>query len=82
MSATETKTAIYELVDGIQDEQFLKAVFIILEKQAHTEVDFWTQLSDEQQVSIHRGLADADAARMKPFEEVLRKYQSWMNTTF
>ena len=75
MSATETKTAIYELVNGIQDEQFLKAVFTILEKQVHTEVDFWTQLSDEQRASIHCGLADADAGRVKPFQKVLRKYQ-------
>lgn len=75
MSVIETRTAIHELIDGIQDEQFLQAVFTILEKQIYTETDFWPQLSDQQQASIRRGIADADAGRMKPFEEVLRKYQ-------
>lgn len=75
MSVIETKTAIHELVDGIQDEQFLQAVFTILEKQAHTEVDFWNHLSDNEQAAIHRGIADADAGRTKLFQDVLRKYQ-------
>lgn len=74
MSATETRTAIYQLVETIQDEQFLQAVYTILEKQATSENDFWDDLSDSQIQAIKRGLADADAGRMKPFQEVLQKY--------
>ncbi|CAN5311673.1 hypothetical protein BH09BAC4_BH09BAC4_30920 [soil metagenome] len=75
MSATETKTAIYQLVERIEDELFLQAVYTILEKQAASKHDFWTELPDEQKVSIKRGIADADAGRARPFKEVLQKYQ-------
>lgn len=75
MSATETKTAIYQLVETIQDEQFLQAVYTILEKQATSEHDFWDYLADEQKDSIKRGMADADAGRVKLFQEVFKKYQ-------
>jgi len=75
MSVIETRTAIHHLVDEIRDEQFLQAVYTILEKQTHVEIDFWTQLSDEDKVTIHRGIADADAGRVKPFRDVLRKYE-------
>lgn len=75
MSATETKTAIYQLVETIQDEQFLQAVYTILEKQATSEHDFWDCLADEQKESIKRGIADADADRIRPFQQVLQKYQ-------
>ena len=75
MSVIETKTAIHHLVDEINDEQFLQAVYTILEKQTLVEVDFWTQLSDKDRNAIERGIADADAGRVKPFRQVLGKYQ-------
>lgn len=75
MSATETKTAIYQLVESIEDEQFLQAVYTILEKQVGSKQDFWNDLPDDQKVSIKRGIADADAGRARPFQDVLQKYQ-------
>ncbi|SFC81171.1 hypothetical protein [Spirosoma endophyticum] len=75
MSATETKTAIYQLVENIEDEQFLQAVYTILEKQVASKQDFWNDLPDDQKVAIKRGMADADAGRARPFHEVLQKYQ-------
>lgn len=75
MSATKTKTAIYQLVEEIQDEQFLRAVYTILEKQAASEHDFWDHLTAGQKEAIKRGMADADAGRMRPVQEVLQKYR-------
>lgn len=75
MSATETKLAIYQLVETIQDEQFLQVVYTILEKQATAEHDFWNDLSNGQKEAIERGITDANAGRLKPFQEVLQKYQ-------
>ena len=75
MSATETKNAIYLLVEDIQDEQFLRAVYTILEKQASSEHDFWEHLTAVEKAAIKRGLDDADSGRVKPVQQVLQKYQ-------
>ena len=72
---TITKSAIHQLVDTIQDEQFLSAVFTILEKQATSEADFWHTLPEEQKAAILQGIADADLGRFKPVKDVLAKYQ-------
>ena len=75
MSATETKAAIHQLIEGIDDEQFLQAVYTILEKQAAPEPDFWLSLTDAEKQAIQKGTADAQAGRSKPYQDVLAKYQ-------
>ncbi len=74
MSAIETKSAIHQLVDEINDEQFLQAVYVILEQKATPEPDFWDNLTQPQQAAIKNGIVDADNGRLKPYQQVLNKY--------
>lgn len=75
MSGIETKSAIHQLVDEINDEQFLQAVYVILEQRVTPEADFWDQLTESQKAAIKQGVADADYGRTKPYQQVLSKYQ-------
>lgn len=75
MIAEIIKTDIHRLIDSIEDEQFLNALYTILEKQAITTTDFWPTLSPDDQAAIRTGVADADAGRMRPMAAVMQKYQ-------
>lgn len=74
MSTIETKSAIHQLVDEINDEQFLQAVYVILEQKAAPEPDFWDALTESQRSAIKKGVSDADNGRSKPYQQVLNKY--------
>ncbi|MCY7356134.1 MAG: hypothetical protein LH609_01445 [Rudanella sp.] len=74
MSTIETKSAIHQLVEEINDDQFLQAVYIILEQKAVPESDFWGELTETQRQAIRKGIDDANEGRTKPYQEVLNKY--------
>ncbi len=54
----------------------------ILEKIAQLrkedQTDWWDTLSDPEKDSIRKGLADADAGRMKPHSEARKLYERWL----
>jgi predicted transcriptional regulator len=75
MSTIETKYAIHQLVEEIDDQQFLEAVYVILERKAVPETDFWDELSETQKAAIRRGIDDATKGKLKPYQQVLSKYQ-------
>ncbi|GAA4463780.1 hypothetical protein GCM10023189_42180 [Nibrella saemangeumensis] len=74
MTTEDLKADIHQLVERIQDPQFLNAVYTILEKQAASERDFWTALTPEQQAGIEEGIKDAEAGRVRTMADVMRKY--------
>ena len=75
MSAIETKSAIHQLVNEINDEQLLQAIYVVLGQKATPEPDFWDELTQPQRTAIKKGISDADNGRSKPYQEVLSKYQ-------
>ncbi len=42
-------------------------------KQLLGKGDFWEELSEAKKAHIDKGIADNDAGRNKPFDEVMRK---------
>lgn len=40
--------------------------------------DWWDNVSDEEKVSIARGIADADNKKMKPHSEAKKLYEKWL----
>ena len=75
MTTEVIKTDIHRLIESIQDEQFLNALYTILEKHAITTTDFWPTLSADDQAAIRAGVADANAGRVRPMAAVMQKYQ-------
>lgn len=51
--------------------EYLKFPF----EEVNPKVDFWPRLTEAQQRDIDDGLADADANRVRPLQDVLKKYQ-------
>lgn len=74
MSVTELRSGLHKLVDVVSDEQLLTAVYTILDNQASTERDFWTDLSPAQQADIQAGLADLEAGRSQLITNIKRTH--------
>jgi len=58
------------------DEKSLKLVRAVLEVQE--ENDWWDDLSEAAKASIEEGLKDAEAGRLTPHKEVMKKYKKWL----
>lgn len=46
-------------------------------KELTSKGDFWESLDDAQKAHIEKGMADNDAGRHKPFEQVMKKYHAF-----
>lgn len=75
MSAIELKTSLHELIEQVQDEQILAAVYTILDKQRQDDQDFWYRLSPTQKADIQAGLADLEAGKTVLASEVFARYK-------
>ena len=58
------------------DEKVVKIVYAMLEADA--QKDWWDDVSDEAKASIERGLNDAEAGRVIPHKEAMKKYKKWL----
>ena len=74
MSVTELKSGLHQLIDQIEDEQFLVDLSKLI--KARTQSDFWDELSDSTKASIQRGLEDAAEGRVRDAWEVLEELKN------
>lgn len=75
MSAIELKSGLHELIDRVQDEQILEAVYTILNKQQLDDQDFAHRLTPDQRADIQVGLDDLEAGRTLSAQEVFARYK-------
>lgn len=75
MSTVELKSGLHQLIDEVQDEQILAAVYTILDKQRPAEDDFWLRLTPEQQADIEAGVAALKEGRKMSAADVFARYK-------
>ena len=74
MTVIEVKTALHKLIDKTEDLNVLKSVLLILGKITEKkESDFWDLISDEEKVSIEKGLSQSKKGELISNEDVLRE---------
>ncbi len=71
MSTTELKYNLVKLIESINDNRTLQALYTLLSKKVETEIDFCDQLSDEEKKGIEEGLAQIERGETIPHEEVM-----------
>lgn len=47
-------------------------------KESSTPGDWWDEISEAEKAGILRGIADLEAGRTTPHEEVVKKYEHWL----
>ncbi len=61
MGPIELKSNLHKIVDRIQDEQLLRAIYSFLEKHENSEDgQMWKQLTDEQKKEILQAYEDSE----------------------
>ena len=74
MSTSELKSNLHHLIDQIDDNSILRAVYKLLsEKGSGAQEDWWEQLSENYKDLIEQGLKELDEGKGIPHEEVMRK---------
>ena len=72
MQATPLKADIHQLVDRVDDKNFLSAIKELLKIQVK-EKDFWDELSEEQQKAILKSLKQAKDGHTYPHAQVVEE---------
>ena len=77
MNTIELKTNLHNLIDNINDNKILHAVYILLTKKEE-ETDFWDELPEHLKEAINKSLSQSEKGEVKPNEEIMKKYQKWL----
>ena len=72
MGTAELKTNINQLLNGINDDSLLQAVYTLLSKATAND-DWYDNLPKEAKESIRRGIKDADNKRFVDQKDVQSK---------
>lgn len=73
MSTIELRSSLHELIEKVEDNSILKAVYAILEKFKSTKnKDWWDEISDAEKKSIMKGLKDIENDKVYSYAEVRR----------
>ena len=71
MSTLELKNDVLRLIVETDDAKVLEQVKLFITNILHSEKqDWWDTVSEEEKQSIKQGMADADAGKLIPHEEV------------
>ncbi len=84
MKTAELKTNLHQIIDGIEDNTILNAVYALLAKTFHpralgAKADFWDELSEEEKADIEHGLKDIERGKVFSHEEVMREVKTKFN---
>jgi hypothetical protein len=78
MSTIELKSSLHDLIEDIEDNNILSAVYLLLAKQQNKadEKDFWDELPDYVKVGIEEGLAQSERGEGIPHDEVMKQIKA------
>lgn len=67
---------LHKIIDQVEDEKILKAVYVLLEKEIVNNIDY--ELTVEQQAELDRRIAKHESGESKSYswEEVKQKIRS------
>ncbi len=77
MEIQSIKSELHAIIDQANDLKLLEAIRTLLRSKTD-DPDFWDQLPDSQKKSIERGLEQAANGQTTPHEDVMTKYEKWL----
>ncbi|MFN8255594.1 MAG: hypothetical protein U0W24_07890 [Bacteroidales bacterium] len=80
MGTMELKSELINLINEIQNENLLKAIYVLI---THKPVPSakglrWEDLPKDLQIEIEEGLEQAEKGEVVEHEEVMKKYKKWL----
>jgi uncharacterized beta-barrel protein YwiB (DUF1934 family) len=76
MGTIELESDLLRILNKIEDEQLLRAIYDFLKQGENTEVgQLWKTLSDEQKNEVYTSYEESkDDAKLSSWEEMKKKY--------
>ena len=78
MDVIELRSSLHELIENIEDNNILSAIYLLLAKQPSKIVkkDFWDDLPDHVKAGIEEGLAQSERGEGIPHVEVMKQIRA------
>lgn len=80
MSTAELKLSLHNLIDDIDNETLLKAIYVLITQKAETKanLDKWADFPESLKREIEEGLEQAKNGEVVEHQEVMKKYAKWL----
>ncbi|OQY04030.1 MAG: hypothetical protein B6I20_03850 [Bacteroidetes bacterium 4572_117] len=81
MGTVELKPSLHELIENIEDNKVLNAIYVLLVNQfkAEKKIDFWDELPDEVKKDIEEAIDEGNRDEVFTHEEVKKKMKEKYN---
>ncbi|MDF1548236.1 MAG: hypothetical protein P1P88_10475 [Bacteroidales bacterium] len=78
METYELKSSLHELIENIEDNNILSAIYLLLAKQGHKKIekDFWDELPKHVKAGIEEGLAQSERNEGIPHDQVMKQIKA------
>ena len=74
-SIQNMKIELIQWLTTLDDKSLIQKVIDL--RKAHTN-DWWTEISEEEKVSIKKGIVDADNGKLNSHSEARKIYEKWI----
>lgn len=71
----EKKLELIQWLSTLEDPAMIREIMKLRENDS---TDWWDAISEEERISIEKGIEDADDGRLTPHTEVMKKYEKWL----
>jgi hypothetical protein len=79
MSTAELKLNLHNLIESIEDENFLNAIYVMLTHRTSPSANTrWDELPEALKQEIEEGLKDIENGEVVDHEVVMKKYEKWL----
>lgn len=79
MSTAELKLNLHYLIEDIEDESFLNAIYVMItHKAAPLAGPKWNELPEALKQEIEEGLEQAEKGEVVEHKAVMKKYKKWL----
>ena len=79
MSTAELKLSLHNLIESIENESLLKAIYVMItHKTAPSGGLKWDELPEGLRQEIEEGLEQAEKGEVTSHEVVMKKYEKWL----
>ncbi len=76
MSTIELKSRLHELIESIEDNKVLSAIYVLLTKKqfkVKDKVDFWDELPEEVKNDIDEAVEEGKRGEVIPHKEAMKQ---------
>jgi len=67
-----------ELIQWISTLEDSSIIGKIMELRKRENIDWWNSISEEEKLSIERGLEDAESGKLNPHSDARKLYEKWL----